>query len=703
MSWFKIKNASNASQPVEIQIYQQIGKDWWDDSGVDAKGFADQLKGIPKGRKIHVRINSPGGNVWDGLTIYNLLKERREDVTCYIDGVAASIASIIALSGSKVVMPKNAMMMIHDPSGFCAGTAEEMRKMAECLDRHKDSLVSIYVEETGQKEADVRDRMSAETWFTGQGAFDFGLCTDLSEEVKIAASTHDFSRFRNVPDSLRDRPQNNHNTDPTITMKRNILLDPQAGESNGGGGSASPTNKADESKSPTPKTNQTSNPEAVSSEALDEIQKFRAQIEKERKSKIERTIDNHIVEGRIVNDMRSFWINAAMHDETVLEKVASLPIVDGLATPAGAPVVQITSESLPDIGKHMTKLRAPQDAFRKGDIAITPKEVSASAKAAADFHWKNRDSMMRILNANTIGTDLKRNVLLQEMVRAFGLKLLPLRAFSTLFGGVRLEGTDKVAVSYFPLEGTASTDFNPSNGYVMGDSTQNAKAITIDKRKYQPIRFDSSELARQPALNLTQIGVMKAEKLAVDVFNNILSVVTNANYGAAAFTGAAGTFDAADVVDLMGVADAASWPTTARALIIKSAYAVNLLKANVISASQLSWQNYGSVSPIQDGVVSRLAGFDIYTTEQIPANAENLVGLMAYPSGILAATSYVNPADEVRQQLSKYEVAVHPTLGIGFEYRCWGSPDFDQRREVIECNYGFAVGEAAAVERLVSA
>lgn len=692
MNWFKIINSADASQPVEIQIYQQIGKDWWSDSGVDAVGFADQLKAIPKGRKINVRINSPGGNVWDGLTIYNLLRDRKQDVTCYIDGVAASIASIIALAGEKVVMPKNAMMMIHDPSGMCAGTAEDMRKMAECLDRHKDSLVSIYVDETGQSEAKIREKMSAETWFTGQDALDFGLCTDLSEEVQIAASAHDFSRFRNVPDSLRDRPSNQKTTDP-ITMKKNILLDPQAGENNGGGGSASPKNKADESKSQTPKTET----ETVSASALEEIRKINARLESERTNRITKTIDNHIAEGRLTNEMRKFWIDSAVKDEAVLEQIQAMPVVNALPSPV-RPVVEITAESAQDICKEMDRLRAPQNAFRRGELSAG--ELKASAMKAAEFHQKNRDTILkRVMNANTIGSGNKRQVILQEMLRPFARRLVALRSFSTVFAGIPLQGTNTIEVPYFPLVSTASTDFVAANGYVMGDSTQNTKTITINKRKYQPIRFDSSELARQPALDLVNISQAKGEKLAADVLADVFSVITATNYGSAAFTGLVGTFDIDDVSDIKGVCDVADWPEVARSLFLTSAYDVRLFK----DAGVKSALNFGSADPVQNGAIRNILGFNYYMCNYIPGNSENLVGFAAYMSGLVFAGSAINPAPEVLAQLSSYEVVIDPQTGASFEYRLWGNPDMDERRAVIECNYGYAVGEPGAIKRLVSA
>ncbi|MFZ9364244.1 MAG: head maturation protease, ClpP-related, partial [Arenimonas sp.] len=199
-TWFSIRDAKPA-EPVEILIYDQIGKDWFGGDGVSSKEFAEALKGIDNKRQIRVCINSPGGNVWDGLAIYNMLRARKENVTCRVDGVAASIASVIALGGGKLEMPKNSLMMIHDPSGLVMGNAEDMREMADQLEKHADILAGIYAEKSGKSREKMRSLMRDETWFTGDEAQAMGLCDFAMEPVKIAAN-FDFKAFRRVPAAL---------------------------------------------------------------------------------------------------------------------------------------------------------------------------------------------------------------------------------------------------------------------------------------------------------------------------------------------------------------------------------------------------------------------------------------------------------------------------------------------------------------------
>ena len=223
---FTFKASADESAPAEILIYDQIGRDFWSGEGVVAKEFAQELAKIPAARKITVGINSPGGSVHEGLAIYNLLSARRNQVTCRIDGLAASIASIIALAGSKLVMPASALLMIHDPSGMCMGTADEMREMATALEKHKEALVNVYEEKTKKPRAEIEQAMKDETWFTAADAKAFGLVDDVTAEV-AASNTFDLSQFRRVPASLKNQtkpPAPNESGATTSIMNRTEMI-----------------------------------------------------------------------------------------------------------------------------------------------------------------------------------------------------------------------------------------------------------------------------------------------------------------------------------------------------------------------------------------------------------------------------------------------------------------------------------------------
>ena len=180
-NWLSYSPRAAANEAATIHIFDQIGEDWFSNSGITAKSFADTLQAVGPG-PLNVEINSPGGNVWDGLAIYNMLRGRQSAVTTRVVGVAASIASIIALAGDTVEIADAALMMIHDPSGLTAGTSEDMRKMADALDQHAAILSGVYEKKTGKTASAIRAAMKAETWFTSAEAISFGLADKLSEE-----------------------------------------------------------------------------------------------------------------------------------------------------------------------------------------------------------------------------------------------------------------------------------------------------------------------------------------------------------------------------------------------------------------------------------------------------------------------------------------------------------------------------------------
>ena len=201
-NWLSYQPRASASEPATLQIFDQIGEDWFGGSGISAKAFSDALQSVGPGPLV-VEINSPGGNVWDGLAIYNMLRGRQSPVTTRVVGIAASIASIIALAGDTIEMADASLFMIHDPSGMVAGTSEDMRKMANALDQHAEILAGIYVKRTGKTSAQIRAAMSAETWFTAQEAIQFGLADKSTEQLAMAACWHPRAVTKTAPETVK--------------------------------------------------------------------------------------------------------------------------------------------------------------------------------------------------------------------------------------------------------------------------------------------------------------------------------------------------------------------------------------------------------------------------------------------------------------------------------------------------------------------
>ena len=206
--WYEIKNKA---EKAEVWIYEEIGEDFWTGGGITAKNFQKELAEI-KASQIDLHINSPGGLVFDGITIYNLLKNHPANVTTYIDGLAASIASVIALAGDKVVMAENALFMIHKASGMVMGTSDDMRDFADKLDKVNSSIATTYIGKTKKDEAEISDLMAAETWMTADEALEMGFVDELAGEVDMAACAKFIpvmakAGFKHIPKDISEKKQ----------------------------------------------------------------------------------------------------------------------------------------------------------------------------------------------------------------------------------------------------------------------------------------------------------------------------------------------------------------------------------------------------------------------------------------------------------------------------------------------------------------
>lgn len=217
--WFRFQNVATDPSTVDIHIIDFIGG-WIDDMinryyseeiGVTARAFVEQLAALPAAVKtLNVHINSPGGDVQAGINIANALREQSSKgraVVTYVDGIAASIASVIAMAGQRVVMADNALMMIHDPWSFEIGNAADMRKTAAVLDTMRDQIVATYKWHTKDlSDKDIQALMSEETWMTADEAIGYGFATEKVEGLAAAASISRASvKTLKVPEQHRAR------------------------------------------------------------------------------------------------------------------------------------------------------------------------------------------------------------------------------------------------------------------------------------------------------------------------------------------------------------------------------------------------------------------------------------------------------------------------------------------------------------------
>lgn len=172
-NWYRIENNAEDADSTDVFVFDSIGG-WF---GLYADEFIDELNQVNTS-KINLRLNSPGGSVFEGIAIANALRAHPAHVTVYVDSLAASIASVIMLAGDRIVMRPQAQVMIHNASGGCYGDATEMTKMADLLDKQSRNIAEAYAQHTGRPLAEWQQYMADETWFTAEEAVAVGLADE---------------------------------------------------------------------------------------------------------------------------------------------------------------------------------------------------------------------------------------------------------------------------------------------------------------------------------------------------------------------------------------------------------------------------------------------------------------------------------------------------------------------------------------------
>lgn len=221
-SWFRMQVKED--QTADIYIYDEIGG--W---GISARRFTEDLISLGNLSHINLHIHSPGGEVFDGIAIYNQLKNHSATITVYIDGLAASMASVIAMVGDTVIMPKNAMMMIHKPWGVSWGDANDMREYADLLDKLENVLIPAYVAKTGKTTEEITAMLEQETWLDGDECVEHGFADKVIEPVKAMASltSKRIEEFSSMPSAIKNQITPKNTTKPTQQPQPNSSSEPQ--------------------------------------------------------------------------------------------------------------------------------------------------------------------------------------------------------------------------------------------------------------------------------------------------------------------------------------------------------------------------------------------------------------------------------------------------------------------------------------------
>lgn len=217
-SWFRMK--ASAADEADIYIYDEIG--FW---GVTARQFVSDLQALGDVSHINLHINSPGGDVFEGIAIFNALRFHGAAITVHIDGIAASMASVIAMVGNPVIMPENTMMMIHKPWGFAGGDANDMRDYADLLDKMESVLIPAYAEKTGKSAAEIAAMLEDETWMNGSECVAQGFADQTTPSLQAMACIQSkrIEEFEKMPNSIRNMitpPRNTTAREPATPQQQ---------------------------------------------------------------------------------------------------------------------------------------------------------------------------------------------------------------------------------------------------------------------------------------------------------------------------------------------------------------------------------------------------------------------------------------------------------------------------------------------------
>jgi ATP-dependent protease ClpP protease subunit len=648
-NWLSYQPRASAMEPATIQIFDQIGEDWFGGSGVSAKAFSQTLQDVGQGPLV-VEINSPGGNVWDGLSIYNMLRGRQAPVTTRVVGIAASIASIIALAGDTVEMAEASLFMIHDPSGMVAGTSEDMRKMADALDQHAEVLASIYAKATGKPTSQIRAAMKAETWFTAQEAIQFGLAQRSTEQLAMAACWHPRAVTKTAPETVRNN------------LRRGLE---QYAEGLAGDGLEKQTVLEAEAlvagEAPNEAKIQKANawwarnerfleaepnsPADVSANlwggaaGRDWFKALYAQLEIEEGETPDESPDDKLStagtsaseDGATTAPTSQQTPHNMTESNTVVAAAPSAPTaldIDAIVAKAVAAAIS---------AKAPTAAPAPEPIapVRIENLGNPLLEAHKKMQAGADRRsWliSNHSELLRQSaihapqNANTFAGSLVVDYLADAVITVAATRLALVSAFSRNVGLDNLRPQARVQVKKYSTGTAAQT--NPTNWETNNDSTLDNVQVTVQQISKN---FTITQQELNQGFSLADLAAGSADLFAYGISDKLTALMVTGNYGAVTGIGAAANFDSSDLPAILALAK----NYRSKNLILDGGHLARIQFSGQSTASAgtvaMPDSRYG---PLNNGRF----GFDVIAENNRWTSAEtNTVGFVCGPDSIAIA------------------------------------------------------------------
>lgn len=698
--WLTVNAGKKESDPTVMVISGPIGQSWWDDSGVSSKEFHDELNKIPKGKAIHVRINSEGGSIKDGLEIYNAIKSRAQDVTAYVDGYAVSIASVIPLAAHKVISPKSSIWMIHEPWSGTQGNAEDHRKSADMLDKHGDLLAQIYADETGKSKKSMRDIMLKETWLTGEEAVEMGLADECSEEDCMAAFTPlDSERFKNIPvnifnmlkfssalmgtEVLKPTPvQKEAGTTQDKVMNKKLIVALLKKH----GIEAADTESETELQAKLEKIpNAEIKPEAPKEKVIDVSVEIKSLREEIRRDRITERVNGYVEQHKITKDEASIWVEAAMKDEAksfdILDKKEAafpggepLPYSTGRWTEGNAPgskgFIPSGADEIVNIQKQFPKekgkqVRAILDDYENIIHAAIRKD---SGKGIKPFDVMNANSISGFTTAFLLSGSLTalQNVWAPFKALAIEYDPDPYKPLAT--------ATLKNPTA-FGTTGTDLTNFTTNSNSTVG-------ALTATMHQYtQPFQISNTDL--NSGLRMEDLIVGNLGTFSNKVIDVLLAPIVAATFTATPLITAPGAFGFSDSATLQGQ--------------LQKANRKNIIIDGTLGASLMNTPGFFQpTDTLTNGIGGSMAfnkfGWDILAINSRWTGAgANIKGFACHPQAIIGVHGVPLTPAGIPGGIFNYVDTAIPLINVTVRTYTW----FDVNARTMYTSYDIMLGVAA--------
>ena len=567
-NWLSYSPRASVHEPAVLQIFDQIGEDWFGGSGISAKAFSDALQSVGPGPLV-VEINSPGGNVWDGLAIYNMLRGRQAPVTTRVVGIAASIASVIALAGDSIEMAEASLFMIHDPSGMVAGTSDDMRKMANALDQHAEILAGIYTKRTGKTSAQIRAAMTAETWFTAQEAIQFGLADKTTEQLAMAACWHPRAVTKTAPETVRSNLRRGLEQYAEGLagdgLEKQTVLDAEAlvaGEA--------PT----EDKIRTANAWWGRNERFLEAEAntpadvaanlwggaagRDWFKALYAQLEAEEGETTDKTLStgstNAADDGATTAPTSQQTPHNMTDSNTVVAAAPSAPTaldIDAIVAKAVAAAISAKTPTAAPAPEPV----APVRIENLGNALLEKHKGFQAGNDRRKFLVANHSELLRQSaihapqNANTFASGLVVDYLADAVITVAATRLALVSAFSRNVGLDNLRPRASVQVKKYTTGTAAQT--NPTSWETNNDSTLAATAVTVNQISKN---FTVTQQELNQGFMLSDLAAGSADLFAYGISDVLTALMVSGNYGTAVTIGTAANFDTSDLPAILALA-----------------------------------------------------------------------------------------------------------------------------------------------------